>query len=242
MCIIFLLLFWGVYKTNSRGALLGLLTIITVFIYLTFGKIKTLFLLLITTPIVTIVIGMFRTIDAEEDSAGQRIEAWYTAIDLFKSHPFVGVGMGNFTDYHYITAHNSYALVLAELGFLGYTLWFVVSVFPLLKLYSIINDTLPISPEKEKEWLANRDEYKLGAKVLFLSLTGFLATGFFISRSYSIIWIFIVSLSIALTYLVENIFISKISQRKFNVNLIKKAIFCSVISMILLYFSIRLLL
>ena len=42
---------------------------------------------------------------------------------MWRSHPFLGVGLGQFGEYHYLTAHNSYLLALAELGFPGMVLF-----------------------------------------------------------------------------------------------------------------------
>jgi O-antigen ligase len=51
------------------------------------------------------------------------MEAWKTGFDLFISSPIVGVGQGQFVEHHYLTAHNSYVLALAETGFVGFILW-----------------------------------------------------------------------------------------------------------------------
>ena len=56
---------------------------------------------------------------AAEESANGRLDAWYAGFQMFKDNPLFGVGQGMFTDYHYLTAHNSYMLVLSELGFFG---------------------------------------------------------------------------------------------------------------------------
>ncbi len=52
-------------------------------------------------------------------SSSERIEAWYEAISMFRSNPVYGVGFGQFGEYHYLTAHNSYMLAIAELGLPG---------------------------------------------------------------------------------------------------------------------------
>jgi len=56
-------------------------------------------------------------------STMERIDCWAEAISMFRSHPFLGVGLGQFTEHHYMTAHNSYLLALAELGFPGMVLF-----------------------------------------------------------------------------------------------------------------------
>jgi hypothetical protein len=56
-------------------------------------------------------------------SSEERLEAWGTAVSLFKQFPIVGVGCRQFLEYHFITAHNSYLLAPAELGFPGFVFW-----------------------------------------------------------------------------------------------------------------------
>jgi hypothetical protein len=56
-------------------------------------------------------------------SALERTECWYEALQMFKHSPLFGVGFGQFGEYHYLTAHNSYLLALAELGLPGMVLF-----------------------------------------------------------------------------------------------------------------------
>jgi hypothetical protein len=58
-----------------------------------------------------------------EVSTMERTECWYTALQLFRGSPLYGVGFGQFGEYHYLTAHNSYMLALAELGLPGMLLF-----------------------------------------------------------------------------------------------------------------------
>lgn len=56
-----------------------------------------------------------------EESANERISLLYQGIDVVKADPIFGVGVDAFRDYVYppMTAHNSYLLAAAELGFFG---------------------------------------------------------------------------------------------------------------------------
>jgi O-antigen ligase len=54
-----------------------------------------------------------------DQSTMERIECWATAIDMFRSSPIVGVGKTQFTEHHYLTAHNSFMLAVAETGLPG---------------------------------------------------------------------------------------------------------------------------
>src|SRR6185503_3560738 len=56
-------------------------------------------------------------------STEERYEAWATGIQMFRDSPLFGVGNGQFVEHHYLTAHNSYVLALAELGLVGMFLW-----------------------------------------------------------------------------------------------------------------------
>ncbi len=62
-----------------------------------------------------------------------RYEAWSTGLTLFHGSPIYGVGPGQFVEYHYLTAHNSFVLAVAELGFVGLFL-FVAIVYVSAKM------------------------------------------------------------------------------------------------------------
>jgi O-antigen ligase len=59
-------------------------------------------------------------------STALRYEAWATGLDMFKRSPIFGVGARLFTEHHFLTAHNSFVLTLAELGFIGLCLFVTV--------------------------------------------------------------------------------------------------------------------
>jgi hypothetical protein len=59
-------------------------------------------------------------------STTDRVDCWYEAISMWRSHPLTGVGFGQFGEYHYLTAHNSYLLTVAELGLPGLLLFSIV--------------------------------------------------------------------------------------------------------------------
>lgn len=118
------LLLAGVYLTKSRGTQLAVLLMFAVWLWqrrglmtagaLSFAGLVGLMLLPSTR---------MDDLDPDEESAFGRVDAWYEGLDMFKTHPLFGVGFGNFTDYNYLTAHNSFVLVLAETGFLGFVTW-----------------------------------------------------------------------------------------------------------------------
>ncbi len=170
---------YAIFLTNSRGALIGTFSLVVTYFYFKFGKIKTIITSLIILPVAFVIMSKFREIDSEEASAHGRIEAWYEGIQMLKFRPLVGVSKGAFTDHHFLTAHNSFVLIMAELGVLGYTLWFMTIVLTLKMMLRVmgLNHELYETYETLKEDI-------LSAKCLFFSLIGFLSTAFFLSRSY----------------------------------------------------------
>lgn len=118
------LLLAGVYLTKSRGTQLAVLVMGGIWLWQKRG-------LLIAGPLGFVgLLGLslmpstrMNDLDPDEESAFGRVDAWYEGLDMFKSHPLLGVGFGNFTDHNRLTAHNSFVLVLAETGFLGFVTW-----------------------------------------------------------------------------------------------------------------------
>jgi O-antigen ligase len=118
-------------------------------------------------------------IDVEEESAAGRVDAWYTALQVWKHNPVFGVGYGQFLDYNELTAHNSWLLVLAETGFLGYALWFTATTLSLLMLWKIMST----SPSSAAGSPTSHDAAL--ASALFWSSCGMLVAALFLSRSYN---------------------------------------------------------
>jgi hypothetical protein len=56
-------------------------------------------------------------------SAAERPEAWRAGFQMWLSSPLFGVGRRQFLEHHYITAHNTFVLELAELGLVGLFVW-----------------------------------------------------------------------------------------------------------------------
>jgi O-antigen ligase len=132
-------------------------------------------------------------------SGSDRTALWSSGLQMLKSHPLFGVGLGSFADScdgcgH--TAHNSVMVCAAELGLFGLYFW-------CLFLFPTVRDALAIaSPAKvsvaepvesvEEEFplstrkIAAVDKATINrlGRLLVLSLTGFLVAGWFLSRAY----------------------------------------------------------
>lgn len=174
------MLFNGIYLTNSRGALLGTMSLLVLWFYLKYGVKKSLLVGCLALPIAAVLMGQFRTIDAEEESAEGRLDAWYEGFQMLRHHPLFGVGMGRFTDHHHLTSHNSFVLVFSELGLIGYFLWigFLTACgFMLLMLWK--------TDFKLSLFNKNNIQESQIASTLMYSMLGYFATSFFLSRAYT---------------------------------------------------------
>jgi O-antigen ligase/polysaccharide polymerase Wzy-like membrane protein len=107
------------YFTQSRGGQLVFLTVLAVYFINRFGVRKGLIVgLLLALPLL-----LYGGRSGGEDSTMERTECWWVALHLLVASPLVGVGHGQFTEHHYLTAHNSYLLVGAEMGLPGLMIW-----------------------------------------------------------------------------------------------------------------------
>jgi O-antigen ligase len=182
----------GIFLTNSRGSLVGFLALLLAYFYFRYGKMKTIFFTILFLPITFFIMSKFRTIDSEEGSADGRIQAWYEGIQMFKYRPLFGIGKGQFVEAHGLTAHNSYVLVLSELGLIGYTLWFTticLTLFMLIKIFTLSKEKYQNKPDILNDIFL--------AKCLFFSFLGFLTTAFFLSRSYVVFLYVFLGISLA---------------------------------------------
>ena len=181
-------LFYGVFMTGSRGTLLGSIGVIAAYYFLNKAGAKLVLFCAIMAPLAATLLTSFGGLTSDDESANQRLEAWYAGILMLLDNPIFGVGMGNFMEEHVRVAHNSYIHVAAELGIPGYSLWggvLVLSVFTgyvLMKQYNDWPDP-KIATEVKQSYIA---ELKINKTLLF-SMIGFMITAFFLSRSYTLL-------------------------------------------------------
>jgi putative inorganic carbon (hco3(-)) transporter len=185
---------YAIYLTQSRGALLGVAALGLVVAQRVLGTVRTLMLALAVVAAVGALSFGGRQLSTKEESAAQRIEAWYEGLQMFRSKPVLGVGYGNFTDHHYLTAHNSFVLCFAELGLLGYFAWMGLIVLT----YKGLAQAVRLAPE-------STDERKL-AMALRASLLAFLACSWFLSRTYSPGLFVLLPLGISAWYVVRQVY------------------------------------
>ena len=121
--------------------------------------------------------------DAAADVSTQlRYEAWSTGLTLFKNNPLFGVGPGQFNEHHFLTAHNSFVLALAELGFVGLFLFVSIIYITIKSLVVGVRDLSRVpGAEVAQVW----------GMALLASFAGMLFQINTLSFTYhSVLWIF----------------------------------------------------
>ena len=112
-----------VFQTQSRGGLVSALLVPAVYVLRRYGLRALIPLALVALPI--LIFGG-RSDENADMSTQLRYEAWATGLEMFKHSPLFGVGARLFNEHHFLTAHNSFVLTLAELGFVGMYLFVTI--------------------------------------------------------------------------------------------------------------------
>ncbi len=173
-------LLYAIYLTNSRGGLLALMLIMFLYFAIYFRKIWPRVIGTIVGIGVASLVFIYgpsrlAMLDAQEESAFNRVASWYEGLQMLKSNPIFGVGKGMFTEDYRLVAHNSFIHTAAESGLFGYFFWiglFYLSIKSLLHIQSLNTSS------KEMQ------DLKTLAHALIISFAGLLAAMFFLSRSY----------------------------------------------------------
>jgi putative inorganic carbon (HCO3(-)) transporter len=206
---------FAISHTRSRGALIGLSVLLMFALRQKLG----------TTGSAVLAAGMFLALLALQFTGGRvmgsdygRLEAWSTGLAMLKSNPVFGVGYGLFTDYHELTAHNSYVLCFAELGLVGLFVWLAMMVISLRQLNQLAKADEPrtraaaaasdVTAESSpaptsavtQESLTSSDTLlqQRWGRTLHLTLVTFLVTSWFLSRTYIITPFMLIALAVAL--------------------------------------------
>ena len=134
-----------VFMTESRGGLVAAMLVPGVFVIRRYGWRALIPVALIAIPV--LVLGSRSGGDADQ-STQERYEAWSAGLQMFHHNPVFGVGAGQFTHHHNLTAHNSYVLALAELGLPGLFL-FIAMLYLSIKILIVGNRELESVPGTE---------------------------------------------------------------------------------------------
>lgn len=158
-----------VIYTSSRGGMLALMAALGVYFVRRYklwglglgGALGALLMLLAT-----------RTRADAGDSSTERLDCLSEGLTMFRYHPFSGVGFDQFTEHHFLTAHNSVVLTAAELGVVGLFLWvaviYVSMKIPVMAYFRHSDDATV------RHW----------SIALIAALAGMLVGSFFLSFSY----------------------------------------------------------
>jgi len=185
------ILLYGIYLTNSRGALVAL-AVTLAFVLRRRLKMWGAILAGVLTAAGLIVMRFAGGRQISVSAGADRLEIWSDGLALFKHSFGLGIGYHNFTDAVGHTAHNSILLVAAETGFLGLTLFVAVFVICFTQLNRIVrpaNDSAPVDPVLAHE-----------ARSLEAGLAAFLSTSWFLSRAYHPLPYLLVGLVAALAF------------------------------------------
>ncbi|MCS0310251.1 O-antigen ligase family protein [Vibrio diabolicus] len=187
-----LVLFFAIIETQSRGGLLGSLS---VFAYFAFKHIKSKALVLVLGAVAAIVLYAFAGISGRESggaaedgidaSAMGRLYAWEAAFKMALHHPLTGVGLDNFYFNYYFysphwdginhAVHSTWFGVLAETGFVGLAV-FITLIVSLIRtsLHSI-------------SLLTPTSDYTLsvGANAVLSGLIGTIVSGTFLTQGFT---------------------------------------------------------
>lgn len=196
------LLVWGAYLTNSRGTLLALVAMLGVYVWRKRGPFTAGMLGAAALGALMMLPSRLQEMEVSEESAMGRVESWYEGIWMFVHNPVFGIGAGGYSDLHELTAHNSFVLVLAETGIVGFTIWLAIvgycfrMMLAVLKRQDDIIDDVPLEVPDEVA-LADWQRDKALTLTFLMSLTGFFTAAFFLSRSYVVILYLLVALVVA---------------------------------------------
>lgn len=167
------------FKTQSRGGLVSMMLVPAVYLARRYGVRALIGVGLVALPVL---LSGGRSGENADMSTQQRYEAWSSGLAMFKRSPVFGVGARLFNEHHYLTAHNSFVLTLAETGLVGMILFVTIIYLTVKTLVVGLRVLAPIpSAQVASVW----------GMALLASLCGILFQISTLSFAYhSVLWIF----------------------------------------------------
>jgi O-antigen ligase len=202
------LFIWGIYLTHSRGAVLALVVILML-------ELKDRVSLVSTAVGGALAFVLMLALDFSGgreislESGANRLEMWGNGLELFRQSPLFGIGFQGFAGQNSgHTAHNTFVVCLAELGVFGYAFWVALVAFTLAGLNSLIASLKPMRSsttlgEEQSSGLSDPEhiEFDHWARTLRISMAGYLAAAFFLSRAYSLTLYLVLGMAAAVLYM-----------------------------------------
>jgi O-antigen ligase len=174
--------------TGSRGGQLVFLTVLGAYFFKQFGPKGLVLGAVLAAPL--LLLGG-RNAEEASSSTLERLDCWASAISIWRSHPLLGVGLGQFDEYNYMTAHNSYLLALAELGLPGMLLFSIVVYVSAKIPFVILRDVVPGDAADDSR-LGGSSIARPWAMGLIAAFAGLSVGVFFLSFTYHyVLWIYI---------------------------------------------------
>lgn len=151
----FLIITVNIVLTFSRNVYLGFALGMLVLIVIYSKKLLAAFIPLIAAALAVPQIRRRLSEICSSSLDISRIKLWKTALLMFKDHPLLGVGNGNYLanyngyikkypslyyEYSDHPTHNSYLKVLSELGIFGIVIFAAMLLFIVINLYKFIKD------------------------------------------------------------------------------------------------------
>lgn len=175
-----------VFYSQSRGGQLVLIAVLGTLFIKRFGwKVGGLVGGIAAVPLLILATMTGRSESEAEGSALERIECLQIGLELVKRFPLIGVGKGQFGEYHFLTAHNSYVLAAAETGLIGFAVWSCV-------IY--LGVKIPLSALGALKGKEGRqfDDARHLSTALLASMIGLVLGSYFLSFSFhAILWIYV---------------------------------------------------
>ena len=174
-----------IYLTMSRGGLLALIFGLIVWWYFWISNIKLRRLTLILGVIGIVIAFSMQTEGYRSDeSAMGRVEAWSAGMSMLQRHPVIGVGKGQFMEYHERDSHSSYVRAGAELGILGLYAWLGMIYFSLKSLWRLAGNT-------------GGTKWKLYTTGYSAFIGSYACASIFSTRTYDIVFLVVVAITSA---------------------------------------------
>jgi O-antigen ligase len=184
-------LFYVLYHTRSRSGVVGIASTVTAYVWMATGRSK--LMRIMVSGIMVSAIVAFGPARARgtvyEGSAGGRVALWGQGNQFLKENPLFGIGYTRWEEFAEQTAHNSFVLCYGELGLVGYAAWFSL-------IWLVMRNLAKVGRMSD---LLNIRDVRL-ASGLFSVLAGYMASAFFLSRTYNPLLFFLLSLGIAMIH------------------------------------------
>ena len=220
--LVAIVLLYGVFLTDSRGTMLAMLAMLAVYAWQRYGGAIAGVAAACGAGVLLLLPSRIQEMDVTEASAMGRVESWYEGLQMFRSAPLFGIGPDRYSDMYNLTAHNSFVLVLAETGIIGFVLWIAFVGYCFRMMFAGVSgsaalaqfeyasgagleieieaDTSEAGQEELDAWDAAaqaHNEDRVLALTLLLSLTGFFTCAFFLSRSYVVVLYLLAAMVVA---------------------------------------------